>query len=102
MDKNRTSPNNIEGEQILDSVSGYVSALHVASPVSNNISVKIVDGSNRTILEDGRLTYGIDISPGDKLLKVLELALVHNRIVKITKHIHEGTHYIDNIGLVRE
>ncbi|MEX0447004.1 hypothetical protein [Xenorhabdus sp. SGI246] len=100
MNKNEKDPNNFAEQK--SSVGGYVASLHVASPVSSNISVKIVDKYNQTLLEDGRLTYGINSSPGDKLLRILELALVHNKIVKVTHHIHEGTHFIDNIALIRE
>ncbi|MBD2813924.1 hypothetical protein ID850_03910 [Xenorhabdus sp. Flor] len=98
MNKNEKDSNNIEEQQ--SSVSGYVSSIHVASPVSSNISVKIVDEYNRTLLEDGLLTYGINSSPGSQLLIVLELALIHNKKVKVTKHIHEGTTFIDHIALL--
>ncbi|MBC8945955.1 MULTISPECIES: hypothetical protein [Xenorhabdus] len=100
MNKNEKDSNNFEEQK--SSVSGYVASIHVASPVASNISVKIVDAYNNTLLEDGLLTYGINSSPGEQLLKILELALVHNKIVKVTKHIHEGTDYIDHIALIRD
>ncbi|MBI6549855.1 hypothetical protein [Xenorhabdus lircayensis] len=102
MQKNTTDPNNdIEIQQKSPSVSGYVDFIHVASPVSNNISVQISEDGKIT-LKDGRLTNGIGASPGDKLLMVLQLALIHKIRVNITMHIHEGTNYIDHIALIRE
>ncbi|PHM27648.1 hypothetical protein [Xenorhabdus budapestensis] len=100
MNKNEKDSNNFEEQK--SSVTGYVAALHVASPVASNISVRIVDEYGDILLEDGLLTYGIESSPGDQLLKILELALVHNKIVKVTKHIHEGTIFIDHIALIRD
>ncbi|WP_340619588.1 hypothetical protein [Xenorhabdus siamensis] len=103
-------------------VGGNIIYIDVAAPNIDNIYVTIEDldtrkaiydaqlaygindivGSKNILLDNALLTYGIESSPGDKLLKILELALVHNKIVKVTKHIHEETIYIDHIALVRD
>ncbi|MDC9589994.1 hypothetical protein PSI23_11950 [Xenorhabdus sp. XENO-10] len=103
MQKNKLDSNNdIEIQQNQSTVSGYVSNLHVASPVSSNVTVEISDDYGHKLLENALLTYGISSSPGNQMLTVLELALVNNKQVKLVIHVHEGTTYIDSIGLIRE
>ncbi|MDC9596387.1 hypothetical protein [Xenorhabdus anantnagensis] len=103
MQKNKPNSNNdTEIQQNQLTVSGYVSNLHIASPVSSNVSVEISDDYGNKRLENALLTYGISSSPGNQMLTALELALVNNKQVKLIIHVHEGTTYIDSVGLIGE